>query len=289
MARIIKAKTAGFCLGVSLALKKLNETIKNKKGKKIFTLGPIIHNPQVLDYYRKKGVEPIEEVENIPAGSCVVIRAHGIPNFLEEKLKQRGVEIVDATCPKVKKAQLLITKQSSKGKNLLLFGEKTHPEVKGLLSYAKNKAIVFENLDEFKNILTKIKEKNFFLAAQTTQDRKEYNGIVNLAKKEIDPDIVALNTICDTTRERQKEASEIAKIADIVVVVGGYNSGNTRRLTKVVTNAGCKCLHVETASEIKEEHLKGCETVGLTAGASTPDYIIEQVEQKIKEILNIRG
>ena len=165
MVKLIRAKTAGFCFGVALALKKLDKLIETEKDKKIYTLGPIIHNPQVLEHYRSKGVVVLEKIEDLPKeeGGFVVIRAHGVPKDVEEKIKNKGFNIVDATCPKVKKAQMLIKRESSKGKTLLLFGEKDHPEVKGLLSYAAKNFYVFENIEEFREILSHIKGKEFFL------------------------------------------------------------------------------------------------------------------------------
>ncbi len=286
MYKIIRAKTAGFCPGVALALKKLDRLLEEKEEqKKIFTLGPIIHNPQVLDFYRTKGVESAEDLNDISEGCCVIIRAHGVPKEIEEELRTKGVEVVDATCPKVKRAQMLIRKESSKQKILLLFGEKSHPEVKGLLSYATSDYVVFESIEEFKSIIFKLKGKDFFLAAQTTQDRREYNEIVKLVQKEIDEDVVVLDTICDTTRERQQEAVEIAKRVELMIVVGGYNSGNTRRLAKVVSESGCFCIHIESADEIMPSQIKGKRVIGLTAGASTPKDVIDKVEERIKKLL----
>ncbi|MFW6415086.1 MAG: 4-hydroxy-3-methylbut-2-enyl diphosphate reductase [Thermodesulfobacteriota bacterium] len=279
MAGIIRAETAGFCMGVDLALKKLDRVV-GKGEKKVATLGPIIHNPQVLAYYSQKGVLQVDKVEEVPGDCCVVIRAHGIKKEVEQELLDNGLEIVDATCPKVKKAQLLIREQTEKGKKLLLYGEKDHPEVAGLLSYAANDAQVFQDLQELKQKLVQSDQEEYFMASQTTQNRVEFNECVQYARS-IVQDLPVFDTICDTTRYRQNEVARLAEKVDIMVVVGGRNSGNTRRLVHVVNSMGKECVHVETAEELPLEKFRGCNLLGLTAGASTPKNIIDQVEQEL--------
>lgn len=280
--QVIVADTAGFCMGVDLALKKLNRVIVENKDREVFTLGPIIHNPQVLQYYENLGVGNIEDHDNVPRGSVTVIRAHGVPRQVEQGLEERGVVLRDATCPKVKKAQVLIDEQTQRGRTLLLFGEENHPEVKGLLSYADNKAIVFDSIAELENKL--VRGLQYFLAAQTTQDREAFFKIRDWLLENVDQDMPVLVTICDATKVRQQEAIDIAREVDIMVVVGGYSSGNTRRLAKVVTDQGVPCIHVETPDELNPEDFRGKEIVGLTAGASTPDNIIAQVKNKLQSL-----
>ncbi|GAB6888282.1 4-hydroxy-3-methylbut-2-enyl diphosphate reductase [Desulfothermus okinawensis JCM 13304] len=277
---IIRGKRAGFCMGVGLALKKLDEAIKRYPLKKIYTLGPIIHNPQVVDIYLRKGVVPIEDVSSIGPDDVVVIRAHGVPKQLYKQLQEKGAKIIDATCPKVKKAQRLI-EQYSLERILLLFGEKEHPEVKGLLSHALCKGIVFSSIEELKSISLDL-DKNYFLASQTTQERQEFIEIVSFLKNRFGKDFPILDTICDATRLRQEEAIEIAKNSDVVIVIGGYNSGNTRRLLQVVRATRTECYHIETIHDISREMIEGKNIIGLTAGASTPEFIIEQVEKYLE-------
>lgn len=280
MPEIVRAETAGFCMGVDLALKKLDQVVEdNANLRKVITLGPIIHNPQVLEYYSRKGVSRIDNPEELPRDCSVVIRAHGIDRQVEKTLQHNRLEIVDATCPKVKKAQLLIQEQTRKGRSLLLYGEKDHPEVSGLLSYADKYALVFQDLEELIPVLYSGSE-NFFMASQTTQNRKEFNQCVECARG-ILPDLPVYDTICDTTRNRQVEALQIARKVDCMVVVGGYNSGNTRRLVQVVKSLGTACVHVETARELSREQFRDCRLIGLTAGASTPKDIIDQVHEKL--------
>jgi 4-hydroxy-3-methylbut-2-enyl diphosphate reductase len=280
---IILAKTAGFCMGVSLALRKLDQALEKHQKQNIYTLGPIIHNPQVLEKYASSGVNIIKNINQLRSQDVVIIRAHGIPLKTEEILREHQVQIIDATCPRVKKAQLLIQKHSSLSKHLLLYGEPDHPEVKGLLSYARAKAYVFDSLENLKK-LNIDPDKHYFLAAQTTQDRKQFNEIKLFVQKHIDPHLDVLNTICDATKNRQEETVQIARQVDFMVVVGGKNSGNTRRLAKVAQDQGVPCVHIETKEELKPLELVNYAKIGLTAGASTPDFIIKDVYNFLKSL-----
>jgi 4-hydroxy-3-methylbut-2-enyl diphosphate reductase len=278
---VTKAKTAGFCMGVDLALRKLDAAVQAKQAAPLFTLGPIIHNPQVLEAYRAKGVEVANSPEQIPVGAKVVIRAHGVPCQVEKDLAERSIEVLDATCPKVKKAQLSIGSCASDGRIMLLFGEENHPEVKGLVSYASSGAFVFgsrEELDHFKFM----DGEAYCLAAQTTQDKAVFLKISEELKQCPDKNVQILHTICNATRNRQEEAIQLAKDVDFVVVVGGFESGNTRRLAQVVSDTGTPAMHIETVKDIEVGKLKGVTHVGLTAGASTPGKIIDEVEHFLK-------
>lgn len=280
---VIRAETAGFCMGVELALNKLDSLLEERGGEgPIYILGPIIHNPQVLSKYAARGVITAKTPEEIPAGASVVIRAHGVTREIEERLRGRGVSIVDATCPKVKKAQVLIARSTAEGRRLLLYGEECHPEVKGLLSYAAAGAHVFDNRESLFGLLSK--EEKYCLASQTTQDRASFEEI----KAELGAlpglDLVVLNTICDATKLRQDEATSIADEVDFMVVVGGFNSGNTRRLVQVVASRMIPCLHVETVEGLPLAEISRYDCVGLTAGASTPKKIIDEVEASLKNL-----
>jgi len=284
MAIVIRAETAGFCMGVLLALQKLDALVEDRETKgPIYTLGPIIHNPQVLGEYTSHGVITAESAEDIPAGATAVIRAHGIPKHMEKDLLKRGVRIIDATCPKVKKAQLLIEKQTSEGRMLLLYGEESHPEVKGLLSYAASGAFLFDSREKL-NEFPFLPDEKYCLAAQTTQDKKIFDAIVEELSSRQDRDVTILQTICDATRQRQEEAVQIAREVDFMVVAGGFNSGNTRRLAQVVAAQNTACVHVEQAKELPLETLKGHAVIGLTAGASTPDKIIDEIHEILKKL-----
>jgi len=269
-------------MGVDLALKKLERLLseQTEDAGEIFTLGPIIHNPQVLAEYAHRGVCQLNGPKEARPGSSVVIRAHGVPRRVQSVLQHKGIHLVDATCPKVKKAQKLI-ETHTKERELLLYGEPDHPEVVGLVSYAQSATTVFQDLSELSGCLDR--KKSYVLAAQTTQDRSEYNRIYETLRDWLERDLPVLDTICDTTRQRQQEASDVADQVDLMIVVGGYRSGNTRRLAQVASAHGKPCIHVEEAGELPLERIRACRVVGLTAGASTPGRLIDEVELKLKD------
>ncbi|MDZ7762588.1 MAG: 4-hydroxy-3-methylbut-2-enyl diphosphate reductase [Desulfovermiculus sp.] len=278
---IIRAKTAGFCMGVDLALRKLDQVLaENSRHEQICTLGPIIHNPQVLQDYADQGVIQVNCAQDLPEGCCVVIRAHGVPLAVKDELHNQGVRIVDATCPKVKKAQMLIADQTQNGRFLLLFGEPDHPEVAGLLSYAASQAQVIEHVDMVE-ALDLHSEQSYFLAAQTTQDRREFQTVFKRLENRLGKGFPVLDTICDATRQRQEEAVAISRQVDVMLVVGGYTSGNTRRLAKVVQAQGVPSIHIESVRDLPEGELGRAGRVGITAGASTPRKVIDAVEAKV--------
>ncbi|MFW6323499.1 MAG: 4-hydroxy-3-methylbut-2-enyl diphosphate reductase [Desulfovibrionales bacterium] len=274
---VIRAETAGFCMGVILALDKLDSLIqRDVSGKSIYTLGPIIHNPQVLEEYAKKGVILAHQPDDVSAGRTAVIRAHGIPKHVKSSLLERGVKVVDATCPKVKRAQLLIEKQAKQGRRLLLYGEESHPEVKGLLSYAQAGAFLFDSIERM-NELPLEKEDHYCLAAQTTQDRVVFEEMAGSLSSRLGDGLMILNTICDATQRRQEEAVHIARNVEYMVVVGGFNSGNTRRLVQVVAGENTPVTHVEGAADLPMQNFTSVSRVGLTAGASTPKRVIDEI------------
>lgn len=276
--KVIRAKTAGFCLGVSLALKRLDrelESLGRDNGpKRLFTFGPIIHNPLVMKRYAERGVLCDDDPAAMGEGDRVLIRAHGISGDIEAALRQSGASVSDATCPKVKRAQVAIAKMRDKGGTLLLFGERDHPEVRGLLSYADGNALVFGSLTELEACDLE-PGRSYFLAAQTTQERTTYQEAAKALTERLGRTIKSLDTICDATQERQQEVINLCEKVDAMVVVGGFNSGNTRRLAEVAMARGVPALHVEQVSDITPEKQRaffsGVRVAGLTAGASTPD------------------
>ena len=251
---ILRAKTAGFCMGVSLALQKLDSAIEHADGRRICTLGPIIHNPQVLADYEARGVFCAASPAELGPQDCVLIRAHGITRQVEEAVRTSGAHVQDATCPKVKKAQLAIRNATENGATLLLFGEA-------------------EELDA----LPIGPSGNYVLASQTTQDRGVFAAIEQGLREKLER-LTVLSTICDATRERQEEALEIARTVDVMVVVGGRQSGNTRRLADLAAQCGKTTYHIEEASELLPENFSKKTRVGLTAGASTPKKLIDAAQ-----------
>lgn len=277
--KVKRARTAGFCMGVSLALKKLENAVKagpDTPGGRICTLGPIIHNPQVLGEFAAAGVVCLENPEQARAGDNVLIRAHGIPRDVEARLRRACARVEDATCPRVKKAQLAIERATARGAVLLLFGEADHPEVAGLVSYAAAGAYVFDNYAALER-LELAGQPPLALASQTTQDREAFDAIAKRLLNRF-PRMKVLSTICDATRQRQQEALSLANEVDVMVVVGGRESGNTRRLASLAAGSGIPAFHVETAAELARENFDGMQTAGLTAGASTPRGLIDAAE-----------
>lgn len=282
---LIIAETAGFCMGVDLALHKLDNAVANPPQEgTIYTLGPIIHNPQVLELYQSQGVLQTDGKKNLTAKDVVVIRAHGIPRQILDRFKDQNITIIDATCPKVKKAQILIQKQAEQIKHLLLFGERDHPEVRGLVSYAP-KHTVFESLEELRTH-TLHDDQRYFLAAQTTQDRESFEAIRNYLLN-MDSSMVILDTICAATKDRQEEVRELSSRVQAMIVVGGKSSGNTRRLAQIAQEAGIYVIHIETAEELSFKNLAQFERIGLTAGASTPSWIITAVATSFRKHFNV--
>lgn len=285
---IIRAKTAGFCMGVSLALRRLDAALKahrnmNTRGR-LATLGPVIHNPRVIAEYEAQGVVCLKNTAEAREGDTVLIRAHGVPREVEERLLALGATVVDATCPKVKQAQLAIAAERGKnGGTLLLYGEVDHPEVQGLISYAEGDARAFLDLRELEAIEL-LPEKEYFLAAQTTQDTVGFAPVCERVKERLGHDVPILNTICDATRKRQAEVLALSENVEMVVVVGGSNSGNTKRLADVAEGRGVPAVRIEDVTELSPEMFANVTSVGLTAGASTPSAHIDSVAAWLKSL-----
>lgn len=285
MARVLRAKTAGFCMGVGLALRKLDQAIEEHKARssgRLVMLGPIIHNPQVMDTYMRQGVILAHSLDAVQPGDAVIIRAHGIPRKDEARLFDIGAHVLDATCPKVKQAQLAIDEATRRGASLYLFGEAEHPEVQGLVSYANGPCLVFGSLKELKEKQAFKDADDVVLAAQTTQEREEFEAIKqSLAERH---SLTVLETICDATRKRQQEALMVSQQAEAMIVVGGKTSGNTRRLADVAESCGIPVWHIEVPEELPRKELKRYAAIGLTAGASTPRSIIDAVQESLNSL-----
>jgi 4-hydroxy-3-methylbut-2-enyl diphosphate reductase len=275
--KVIVAKTAGFCFGVKRAVN-IAFRVSRKKLNGVYTLGPIIHNPQVVERLRQKGIIPIEDIKKKKDIEALIIRTHGIPLHLSKKISSLGYEIIDATCPFVKRAQYYAKLLSEEGYQVIIMGEREHPEVKGLMSYASGDVIVVNE----KNPIPRLKNK-VGIVVQTTQPLEALKRVLSHAI-EYAKEIKVYNTICNSTALRLKETEEMAKKVDVMVVVGGKNSANTTQLAKLCRSLSVPTYHIETASEIKDIWFKGAKRVGITAGASTPEWIIKEVEGRIKDI-----
>jgi 4-hydroxy-3-methylbut-2-enyl diphosphate reductase len=274
---IIVAKTAGFCFGVKRAID-IAFKIADERRKGVYTLGPIIHNPQVVEKLTEKGIIPIEDIEARKDIKALIIRTHGIPLELSEEISRRGFRSIDATCPFVKKAQCYAKLLSEEGYQVVILGEKNHPEVKGLMSYVNNDVIVVDG----KSSLPKLRSK-VGVVVQTTQPlealKKVMSDAIVYAKE-----LKVYNTICNSTALRLKETENLAGKVDVMFVVGGKNSANTTQLTKLCESLSVPTYHIETSREIKKEWLKRVKKIGITAGASTPKWIIKDVEKRIRNI-----
>lgn len=281
--KITVAKTAGFCMGVRRAVE-LALDAPAKYPKPIYTYGPLIHNPQVLALFAEKGVAILEEIPEKGAGT-VLVRAHGIPPGTREDLKKAGFKVINATCPRVVKVQSIIKSHARKGYAVVIVGDEDHPEVVGLLGYAGEKGLVLPSLAALQEAP---QFEKAIIVAQTTQNLREYNQIKAWAS-EHRSHYKIYHTICDSTEKRQSEVRRIASEADAVVVVGGKNSGNTQRLAEIVDAVGKKAYHVETEDELDTESLSKMHNIAITAGASTPSWIIKRVVRAIQQIPMKKG
>jgi 4-hydroxy-3-methylbut-2-enyl diphosphate reductase len=268
---IVVASRAGFCFGVKRAIKRAYDTVGQAKGE-VATLGPIIHNPQVVSHLERMGVRPIKNLREFQ-GEVLVIRSHGIPKSLLDEAKASGVRIVDATCPFVKKAQDDARRLSEEGYTVVIVGDRDHPEVEGILSFAGEAAIVAGDESDLGDLQS---VKKIGIIAQTTTTFDRFRNVVNRCL-EMAHELIIYNTICDATHYRQKEAEEIARSVDVMLVVGGKNSGNTNRLAELCRQTGTRTFHVETRDEVDPGWFQKTSRVGVTAGASTPDWIIQDV------------
>jgi len=264
---IYLAEHAGFCFGVKRALE-LAESLAGQEN--VYTLGPLIHNPQVIKDLEKQGIKCVESLSEIPKGK-VIIRAHGVPPQTIFQARALGLKVVDATCPYVKKVHKLTKRLQKGGYQVVIFGEKDHPEVIGVKGNSEN-SVVLESLEEIATIGYYDK---IGVVSQTTQSPKKYGALTEELKKHAKK-LEVYNTICDATEKRQQSALELAKKVDLMIVLGGLNSGNTRRLAELCSKE-TTTVHVEQYSDIEKKILEGKILVGITAGASTPDYLIKEL------------
>jgi 4-hydroxy-3-methylbut-2-enyl diphosphate reductase len=276
--KIIIAKNAGFCMGVRRAVEMVLDA-PNKHENPIFTFGPLIHNPQVLDLLREKEIYTLEHIPEQAKGT-VLIRAHGVPPQTKQDLKKAGYKIIDATCPRVIKVQTVIRKHAQDDYASIIIGDKDHPEVIGLLGYAKGKGFVVDNLDDLNSL--PFFEKAI-IVAQTTQNTLFFEEIKKWANNKF-PHYKIFDTICDSTAKRQAEVQNLADSVDAVIVVGGQNSGNTKRLAEISRRTGKLTYHIETESEIDVDALSETECIGITAGASTPNWVIKKIYRTLEAL-----
>jgi 4-hydroxy-3-methylbut-2-enyl diphosphate reductase len=274
---VIRAAKAGFCFGVKRAIDMSESTAKTSN---TASLGPLIHNQQVVESLAKQGIKVVKSVEEVGPDQTIIIRSHGVGPDIYAKLAEKRVTVVDATCPFVQKAQHLGAKSAENGR-VVVVGDKHHPEVQGILGWAGEQAIPVENIDEARNL-----PYYLFLTvlAQTTQKKEDFLEIVEELRKHTDQ-LTVHNTICNATQERQDAARELAGKVKVMIVAGGRDSANSRKLAAICAEK-TTTYQIETAAELQQIWFAGAETAGLTAGASTPDWIIEEVYNKMTEIIS---
>jgi (E)-4-hydroxy-3-methyl-but-2-enyl pyrophosphate reductase len=279
--KILIAKTSGFCMGVRRAVEMVLDA-PSQNTNPIFTYGPLIHNPQVLHLLKSKDITVLDEIPSRGAGT-VLIRAHGVPPSTKEKLKAVNFKVIDATCPRVIKVQTIIRKHAKNGYAAIIIGDKNHPEVIGLLGYARDKGYVVGSLPELEALPD---FENAIIVAQTTQNTRLFESVKYWAATK-HPHYKIFNTICDSTERRQAEVKRLAESVDAVIVVGGLNSGNTRRLAEIARESGKPTYHIESEADLDDTDTDALVTarhIGITAGASTPNWVIKKVYRALEAL-----
>ncbi len=283
MKNIVLAKSAGFCFGVKRAVNTVYE--EAEKGN-VYTYGPIIHNEEVVRDLEKKGVRVIENLpdfEKLPKGT-VIIRSHGVPKHVYEFLKERDFHIVDATCPFVMKIHRIVEEHSKKGEHILIIGNDSHPEVEGIKGWCDSEhRTVIQTKEEAENFSISGDQK-LCIVSQTTFNYKKFQELVEIIQKK-GYDIIVLNTICNATEKRQTEARQVARNADAMIVIGGKNSSNTQKLFEICKMECENTYYIQTLADLDLSELRSIDNVGITAGASTPNNIIEEVQKNVRNEL----
>ena len=273
--KVFVAQKCGFCLGVKNAIRMASETLKERK--EVYSLGPVIHNEDVVQQLAKDGLKTIETVEQIPSGT-VLIRSHGATTQEIEKIKQKGLEIVDATCVLVKRVQKIAKQLYDDGYQVVIIGDKNHPEVQAVVGHAPDIVVVADESD-----LSKLSEnKKLGIICQTTQSPGHFGEMVGLIAKRGFSELKVVNTLCKEAINRQESAVELCKRVDIMFVLGGLHSANTRKLAELCKKFNSQTFHLQNWNELDKLILFGKTIAGVTAGASTPDQIIEEFVEKLR-------
>lgn len=275
---VYTAEEAGFCFGVKRAIEMAKDAADDERKLSVYTLGPIIHNPQVVEKLKGLGIKPINSIDDIDEG-IIIIRSHGVPPEIITNAKKKGLHILDATCPFVKKAQRYAQLLIEEDYQTIIYGDHQHPEVVGIYGATGKKAIILDNIAD----LAKISLKNRVgLVAQTTKSPDSFKELVSSIIIKV-KELKVYNTICNTTETRQLAAAKLARKVDLMFVIGGYNSANTNRLAQICKSTGTPTFHIETVEEIDQQLIVGKEKIGITAGASTPDWLIKEVIEAMSE------
>ena len=279
---VVVAKSAGFCFGVKRAVDKVYEQIEKQEKKKIYTYGPIIHNEEVVKDLEKKGVsviKSIEELKKIKDG-IVIIRSHGATKEIYDIIEENGLVLEDATCPFVKKIHKIVEREKNNNRHIVIIGNANHPEDQGIRGWSGENTTVISNEEEANNFSAELTNK-LCIVSQTTFNYKKFKYLVEIISKK-GYDINVLDTICNATHERQAEAKEIASKVDEMIVIGGKHSSNTQKLYEICKNECNHTYYIQTIDDLDLSNIKADSYVGITAGASTPNNIIEEVHTNVR-------
>ena len=278
---VIVAKTAGFCFGVKRAVEQVYEQIA-KAEKPVYTYGPIIHNEFVVKDLEKKGVCVLNTEEELSAltDGIVVIRSHGVGKHIYDLLEAHHITVVDATCPFVKKIHRIVEKQTAEGRRVIIIGSPEHPELQGIRGWGNDTTLVVEKPEQIDDLLLS-KEEKLCIVSQTTFNYKKFQDLVEKFEKK-GYDILVLNTICNATQERQVEARRIASEVDAMIVIGGKHSSNTQKLYEICQKECKNTYFIQSLGDFNPECVNSVRSVGITAGASTPNQIIEEVHTNVR-------
>lgn len=281
MRNIRKAVHAGYCWGVERAIDMVVQTTETHQGVPVRTLGPIIHNPQVVQSLADKGASTIDSLEEMPAGGTVIIRTHGVAPEVYQQADSQKLTVVDATCPLVTLVQNRAKQLVNEGYHLVIFGNAKHPEVIGTLGHAGGHASVVEKPEDARTV--KLANKKVGVVVQTTQETERLSEFLSYLAPRC-KELKVFNTICNPTIERQDAARDLAKEVQVMIVVGGKNSSNTRHLATVCRQEGAETYHIEEPTEVDPAWFTGVKDIGVTAGASTPGWLMDQVVSHISEL-----
>lgn len=280
--KVMKAEHIGFCFGVKRAMNRAKELLEEVPHDRIYMLGEMIHNPQVINDFQEKGIHIVHDISRVPSHAYLITRAHGIIQTEMKLAEQEGIQLIDTTCPYVKKLHKIADLLEKESYQIIIFGDPDHPEMKSLLSYTKNHVTVIQSADELKNHCM-VTSGKIGLISQTTKDINEYKQILTAIFNDAE-ELRVFNTICKATILRQESARKLAQNVDVMIVVGGFNSANTNRLVRISKQTGVKTYHIENETQLQDKWFIRKKRVGVTSGASTPDYITERVIEAIKRM-----
>lgn len=276
---VIISENAGFCFGVKRAMKLAWDEVCKGDENGVYALGPLIHNKQAIEKFEENGLVTVDNIENIKDDAKMIIRSHGVCKNVYDLAEEKKLTVVDTTCPFVKKIHNIVHDKFTEGYEIIVIGDSKHPEVMGINGWCDNSATIIKTVEEAEKFKA-LSGRKYCLVAQTTMNLKIYGEIVEILKNKIE-DIEINNTICSATKTRQEAAAKLAKDVDCMIVIGGKHSSNTQKLAGICKNI-CPTFAVETVSDINSEEIKQYKTVGITAGASTPDWIINEIVNYIK-------